>query len=447
MKYLQLITLSFLVFACNMAPKVDYILFSGKIENPNGKNVTISRAGFEQNIPLDDQGAWSDTLRLEAGYYRFDDENESSEIYLAPGYDLSLTLNTEEFDESIKYEGAGAEINNYLASKYMLMEQNQNLEEFAKLDETGAQAHLDGLQNQLTDNLKSQKDFSEEFVSMEKRNIQYSVEGLKSYYGYYHGKEEEGYEPSKEFKSSWEAIDYDREDDFQNLNSYKSMINNYHGYKMEKLGEGIAPRIAYIEAIKNPKVQSSLVRSLNYQISPGGEDNDIIVEAINKYSDSDRLKTQTKEKAEAMAKLVPGNPSPVFAYSDVNGNEVTMESFKGKFVYVDVWATWCGPCIREIPHLKALEEEYRDNNIVFVGVSIDVMDNKQKWLDFVADRELVGIQVMSDNDWSSAWVKEYAVYSIPRFLLIDPKGNIVDAMAPRPSERDALDKLFANYNI
>jgi thiol-disulfide isomerase/thioredoxin len=127
------------------------------------------------------------------------------------------------------------------------------------------------------------------------------------------------------------------------------------------------------------------------------------------------------------------SPSPSFDYDNYKGGKTKLEDFKGKYVYIDVWATWCGPCRAEIPFLKKVEEKYHDKNIAFVSISIDKLKDLEKWKTMVKDKELGGVQVFADNDWNSQFVKDYKITGIPRFILIDPKGNILKADAERPS--------------
>jgi thiol-disulfide isomerase/thioredoxin len=129
-----------------------------------------------------------------------------------------------------------------------------------------------------------------------------------------------------------------------------------------------------------------------------------------------------------------GKPSPLFAYENHKGGVTKLESLKGKYVYIDVWATWCGPCRQEIPFLQKIEEKYHGKNIEFVSISIDVAKDHEKWKKFVTDKNLGGTQLFADADWKSAFTQAYGINSIPRFLLIDPQGNVVDADAKRPSD-------------
>ncbi len=151
--------------------------------------------------------------------------------------------------------------------------------------------------------------------------------------------------------------------------------------------------------------------------------------------------------------LAKGALSPKFKdYTDYKGGEKSLDSFKGKFVYIDVWATWCAPCIQQIPFLKTLEKEYHGKNIAFISISTDEARRsggsweaaEKKWRDFVKAKQLTGIQLWAAEDIS--FQQDYQISGIPRFILIDPKGNIVNANAPRPSE-PRLKELFASLGI
>jgi len=158
------------------------------------------------------------------------------------------------------------------------------------------------------------------------------------------------------------------------------------------------------------------------------------------------LKSNYPSKHEILTKLAKGKKSPTFSYPDINDELISLKSFEGKYVYIDVWATWCGPCTAQIPYLKQIEKDYENKNIVFIGLSVDTQENKGKWEKMVAERDLKGHQLLADKDWESEFIEGYFIKAIPRFLLIDPKGDIVSADAPRPSD-PALLRLFNELKI
>ncbi|MDR6966745.1 thiol-disulfide isomerase/thioredoxin [Flavobacterium arsenatis] len=140
-------------------------------------------------------------------------------------------------------------------------------------------------------------------------------------------------------------------------------------------------------------------------------------------------------------KSLNDKPAPTFDYENHKGGKTKLEDLRGKFVYIDVWATWCGPCRAEIPYLKQVEKNFHNKNIEFVSISIDTRKDYEKWKNFVSEKELGGVQLFADNDWSSSFVKDLGITGIPRFILIDPKGNIVNANADRPSSPKLVEVL------
>ena len=139
----------------------------------------------------------------------------------------------------------------------------------------------------------------------------------------------------------------------------------------------------------------------------------------------------------------PGDAAIDFTYPDKDGNNVALSDFIGSVVYVDVWATWCGPCRAEMPFLHDLEAEYSDKNVTFIGVSVDVEKNRQVWLDMMEEKDMKGVQIFADG-WSQI-TKDYAINGIPRFMLFDTEGNVSNLNADRPSSDDirpALDALL-----
>jgi thiol-disulfide isomerase/thioredoxin len=127
-------------------------------------------------------------------------------------------------------------------------------------------------------------------------------------------------------------------------------------------------------------------------------------------------------------------PAPDFAYTSVDGKKVSLKGLRGKYVYIDVWATWCGPCKKEIPYLTEIEEAYQGKNIHFISLSVDVPADKEKWQQYVTTNHLKGIQLMADNAFDSEFIKNFNINSIPRFILVNPDGKIVSADAKRPSD-------------
>jgi len=193
----------------------------------------------------------------------------------------------------------------------------------------------------------------------------------------------------------------------------------------------------------------ALIESKTQELLDNAKDLDTTFIKLEKEQNKkiiDYFKANYETEHNRMAQFAPGKPSPKFNYPDINGKNVSLDDLKGKYVYVDVWATWCAPCKGEIPYLIKLNEEYKGKDIAFVSLSIDKKEDKAKWEEMVKSKGLKGIQLFADNNWKSDFVTAYGITGIPRFILIDKEGNILDADAPRPSN-PKLKEVFNSLDI
>lgn len=113
------------------------------------------------------------------------------------------------------------------------------------------------------------------------------------------------------------------------------------------------------------------------------------------------------------------------------GKRVSLKDFAGKWVFVDCWATWCGPCNFEIPFLGHLEHALEGENIVFLGISVDVEKDREKWKAFIQEKGLGGIQILCKD--KQELYNQFGISGIPHFALIDPTGRLVMNKMPHPS--------------
>lgn len=185
-----------------------------------------------------------------------------------------------------------------------------------------------------------------------------------------------------------------------------------------------------IDALNNPVLQGEVTLWYLEQARLRA-DFDNYLAGLEKYLVTDDLKARAQAIGDRLGESWRGKPWIDFTYPDVNGKMVSLSDFKGKIVLVDVWATWCGPCKAELPYLKQLEEEMKGTDVVFIGVSVDRAEDKQKWIDFVKKEQLPGIQLHA-ADWG-VMKTGYKIQSIPRFMLFDRQGNFISDSAPRPS--------------
>lgn len=135
---------------------------------------------------------------------------------------------------------------------------------------------------------------------------------------------------------------------------------------------------------------------------------------------------------------IKGQPFPAnVVLRDTLGNVVDFSTFRGKYVYIDLWASWCGPCCREVPHLQQLEKELQNDRVVFVSISID--SKEQAWKQKMKQLGMHGHQLHNPEN---TLCQALNIKGIPFFLIYDPEGNLYMHGAPRPSQGPGVKELL-----
>jgi thiol-disulfide isomerase/thioredoxin len=441
-------------FACEKPAVIDYMLFSGKIKNSESDKLIVVGKDFKQEIVINAEGSFSDTLNLDNnGYYSFYIERESSALYLTKGADLNLTIDVKEFDESILYAGSIGAENNVLAKSYMINEVTlgETADFYAKEEATFLATSKEAKEKveTLIKSSKTNEAFKKEQI--ENAGYEYAIT-LMQYERYHaHFAKIEDFKVSNTFNNNQIEFVTNDEAAYKSSSSYRDLVSNVFDEEVnnayDKDKEYIDVLISVAGKVENNYIKEELIKSNSGQMLGVGESLQKAYDYLMANSTNEAYKEEYTESYEKLKLLAKGMPSPSFEnYENHKGGTTSLTDLKGKYTYIDVWATWCGPCLREIPSLKAVEEQFREKNIQFVSASIDRAKDYDTWVSMVNDKELTGIQLMADNDWSSQFAKDYQINGIPRFILVDPEGNIVSADAPRPSD-PKLKELFADLNI
>lgn len=231
---------------------------------------------------------------------------------------------------------------------------------------------------------------------------------------------------------------------FKDASSYRNqLIDKLSEIPKNKYGQKLEPDAEAIEVLKivDEKIQRDLIKNFvkgNFGLIylKSGKDKhrvDSIYQMLSKLQLLPYVKAQIDVQYSNYAKLKLDPSALDFSYKTIDDQVVTLKGLRGKYVYIDLWATWCMPCKAEIPALQKLEREYHDKNIHFVSISVDKPGDKQAWINYVKENQLTGIQIRADKDFSSEFIQAFQVNSIPRFILIAPDGKIISANADRPS--------------
>ncbi len=445
----KVIALLSVIFFISCQDKEVITTISGKIKAPEATLIKLEGLNFSKEIKLLPNGMFLDTLQLDYNglYTLILDEENRKFIYLEKGFQLTIDTDISDPKKTFSYQGIGADENNFMLKKNQVIESVygkldaiENLKVVYTLDEKSFIEKNETYKKEILKALDDAKLTNAHFVKHEKLDAEYHVLRMyvqyPSYHGYFIGDRE--FTTSESFPKITDDFSLENEDLFMFSYSYQSLCNGFFSKKMYEEGATtktpLEKGFEVLKSIKSKLITSELVKNMMYELNGSTPNLESVYKKMSNYSIDEKFKKELKDKFEIIKNLAQGLPSPTFDYENSKGQKTSLQSLKGKFVYIDVWATWCGPCIAEIPALKEVEKAYRGKNIEFVSISIDDKKDFEKWKKMVVEKELKGIQLFADNNWQSEFVTKYAIDGIPRFILIDTEGKIVNANAPRPSD-------------
>ncbi|MEZ4829572.1 MAG: TlpA disulfide reductase family protein [Bacteroidia bacterium] len=435
---------------------------SGKIDNPAGKSVSVYyypnllvERPVSHKATLDEEGKFQISFPLEqATSASFSHGREQTAMFIHPGDQIVLSLNPEQFDETIKYkgEGPGVDASNFLAKFFLKFEDEGVADDSKVLIKEGLELEYAAWVNRVYNNqrnflneyAKSHK-LSEDFLSFVSSRILYTrgtrLMQFPAYHAYLAQKDVSEVKLSKgyyEFLSEVRPMNAHA----VNVPEYVSFVQNYISWSVDNLlkeeGVELDPEARFSREYKfvsttlqdEPMllIQASMLKDFLQSGNPMMVES-IYAEFVAADKKGDYAKILQPIYDQAML-LAPGKPAPEFTLVDINGQQVSLSDFKGKVVYLDFWASWCGPCRAEMPASRRLFQANKGKDVVFLYISID--EDEAAWRKAVADEQLQGVLLYSQGG-NSEVANMYGVKFIPNYFLINRDGTIANSNPSRPS--------------
>jgi thiol-disulfide isomerase/thioredoxin len=379
-------------------------------------------------------------------YYQLGELREV--MYFEPGYDLSVSIRHSKNNNQIKYTGRGSAANNYL---------NESAELFWKFENEGGNIWVANFGEfaQRSDSLlaalakfhklyKQNTELSESTKEMLALRNRIKAASMKQNYILSHplATSASGEIP-QQLVNIIAGIPFSDELLKLGMMPYAMFLHwhleldvkrsfNQNNTAAKSI---LLPVDSFLNASNRyPEVVSQLLQAKNIYfdiksngLTPASER--LYMEFKQKHSLS-IYNTQLDEAVSSWSKISEGTPAPLFKGQKLDGTTLSLNDLKGKIVYVDVWATWCGPCVKEFEDSKKLEKHYAKNeNVVFLYVSID--EHRSKWEKMLQTKTVpLGTHIHQQD--REIW-DVYLMQSVPRYILIDHEGNLLNSYAPKPS--------------
>lgn len=465
---LCLLFISFLGFAqSNNKPENLKVQLNGVLPGKVGQAMVQYFATPFENDPkqapftINDNGSFSVSFDiLEGQMIAFVHSTDFFRIYVKPGDNLTITAENSKTDK-LKFEGKGKNEAEYSYHYFQYFKNSSEGQGFQKLiaDQLGAKGPE--AFKQWTDSLaKTKLNYLEKFgknllpeVKQQlKADYQFEMENLKMTYPQY-------YQNRQRSNPNLPPLDTNYYNYVSKLNTndpnalgsaqYRTFLKFYLIRELTRGGQRM--EITEIWDICQRYFDQKILPTFRMYIWA-----DIITNG--QTSDATTLYPLAKKECSSvygfkqlediyldMLPFEPGSKAFPFIMKDSEGKIVSLEQFKGKVVYLDFWASWCRPCLGEIPAGEELKKHFAGKDVVFINISID--EAEDKWIAARNRYNISGIHLISNNRNSPEVQKKYKVQSIPSYFLIDKNGNFLSAPAPRPSNpgiKDLIEKALTN---
>lgn len=427
-------------------------ILSGSAKGFSEQPVVICELSVEgarpDTLKLNAKGTFTTTVNISKpteGFLRVlegADKNETFCLYFAPNKSLKVALSKAKDGKiSAKFSGDTAPQTNYEnASRNMftLSTAFSENEMLRHADFNSWREYVKGQMSQLDKVLCKVKDPS--FIAKERQSLSNGLTGY--YFSYATLQQRNGHdmEQDKPFVDYIKSIDMNDTTQLRGIMGYLDWLTAAHPDTSELPNDAVKLRliktVSQSQDVRNSVAESIL--SFQFMAQMFGADMSEVLPYIYreflKVSTNKELCDYARKELARISNTQDGKEAYPLPMHATDGTPTTLKDVVGggKYTYVDYWATWCGPCKREIPYLAQLAEKYKDAPIRFISISIDV--DKTKWETMVKTDKPQWAQYRATKEGQQLCVDIYGITGIPRFMLFDKEGRMMDANASRPSD-------------
>jgi len=377
--------------------------------------------------------------------------NQGTDLVVAPGYDLDIKLDAKNFDSSLHYSGNGSAEANFCAlhslTRGAILDFDRATQPYCKKEPAAFEKSLDSmLQQEMNFVNDNKKGLSAGFVRFWSANFRYSSYSLMLIYPYFHEMQKQHSMkitnvPQENFvvvKDVPEAFD----DNLLELPQYQVYLERLYKSRMEaaKVPNTADSLLAQAFTSKNmpPKTAEFYIAMLIYRgvkFRPVEQSLAAMERYKERYPHNEYIPV-LEEQIKTIKKIVAGKQAIDFTINTIDGKTMKLSDLKGKVIMIDFWASWCMPCIAEMPHEAKLEKEYEGKDIVFLYISVD--ENTDNWKSAIAKHHIEGMHMLAAGGIEGPLAKQYGIQGIPAYFLIDKNGKFADMNSLRPSDGDKL---------
>ncbi|MDP2188682.1 MAG: TlpA disulfide reductase family protein [Sphingobacteriaceae bacterium] len=437
--------------------------FTGQIKNAAADSIFLSHYDMLLNeeifegAPVDPSGKFKLIFSPKANTrYQFEHGGEVTDVWIEAGDSLHLMLDFKQFDESLTYSGTSAPFNNYLAAYYLKFLDHEDTElnlrmafqfKIQKLDPWPFMAWVDSVtQAQLTFLASWQESLPARLYTLESGKITFNAYYQKIMYkplrGFFAQQSKKNKEPN--YPVNLEDFLLEAPLNRDELVSIDNYLMTCH-WKILRIVSDVYPAEAakpsrdfglkYLQVVDSLSSRTVAHHLGKYWLTTGLERSGVedYEAALQKYLNSDAPESLKNELNQTYSKALSfkvGAPAFDFELVDLNGKKVRLSSLKGKYVYLDFWASWCGPCLAELQYMRKNNLKAPDSNFVFVYISLD--EAEETWRKSAA-KHLPTATHLWGKGMNTEVAKAYGINGLPSYFLIAPDGGFISSDPPRPS--------------